>query len=430
WEQLIDDDTDPLTNRAIQSYAPGSTYKTVSALAGLRKGLTSRNAFTCSGGVHYGAKFMKCWIADKGGAHGTLALSEALKVSCNAFFYQWANAAGIDQINVVGDALMLGRKTGVPLSGESGGILPGPEWLRLVNPNDRWSSGRTANTGIGQGEVEASPLQMAMVIATIANRGVSYEPRLIHRVLSQDGQDARDEDGKLAAPPGAKVRADLRADGISKDEIELVRRGLWKVVNEAGGTGKRAQIKGVDVAGKTGTAQFWRLERGQRIKDNHTWFLSFAPYDQPRYAVCVFVQGAKSGGGVSAPIAQKILEECFAIENGWDPGLTALEPAKGSFAPIELVDYKKSAVPSEMKPDEETADHTDEPPAPAKMRDKRTTARPPTIRADADAAGRVQPRPPKPPVDRIGLLERFFGPRRRPVNNPPPRQSPSRPGAR
>lgn len=425
WKKLTDDDTDPLTNRAIQSYAPGSTFKAVSGLAGLRKGLTARNAFTCSGGVTYGAKFMKCWVMDKHMApHGSIGLTDAIKYSCNAFFYQWGNAAGIDQIDAVGDALGLGHKTGVPLSGESPGILPGPEWLKRINPNERWSQGYTANVSIGQGSCEASPLQMAMVTATIANRGISYEPRLVYRVLDQEGRDAVDPDtGLLVAPHEPKIRADLHASGISEEQVELIRRGMWKVVNDTGGTGRKAQVKGVEVAGKTGTAQFWREVKGKKEKDNHTWFICFAPYDDPKFAICIMVEGGKSGGGTSAPIAQKILEESLALERGYDPQLAWLEPAPGHFNLIEEVNYKKTEVPAEMaSPDQETAEHTDPPPEkPSRKKEKQVQARP-DIRPDADARGRIAPRagPVNPPVDRRGFFQRFFGPRRGPAPQPRP----------
>ena len=427
WGKLNDDDTDPLTNRAIQGYAPGSTYKTVTALAGLRKGLTGRTSFHCSGGVTYGAKYMKCWIADKGGAHGSIQLPESLKVSCNAFFYQWGNKAGIENIVGIGNALGLGKKTGVPLSGESGGILPGPDWLKFVSPTERWSDGYTANVSIGQGSVEASPLQMAMVTSTIANRGISFQPRLVHRVLDQKGNDVLDEDGNKVAPHEPKVLANLQESGITSEQIELVRRGMWKVVNEPGGTGKRAQVKNVEVAGKTGTAQFWRETGGKRIKDNHTWFITFAPYDDPKFAVCVFVQGAKSGGGVSAPIAQKILEESLALDKGFDPGLAWLDPAVGSFAQIEGVDYKKSEIAADMVADPETADHTEEPVQ--KNKDKQVKSKP-DIRPDADQGGRVARRaePVQKAVDKRNFFQRFFGGKNRP-NNPRP-GPPPRPGGR
>lgn len=427
WKQLNDDETDPLTNRAIQSYAPGSTFKTVSGLAGLRKGLTSRNACTCTGGVQYGGKYMKCWVLEKRMApHGSLGLSDALKVSCNSFFYQWGNLAGIDNIVAMGTALGLGEKTGVPLSGEDPGILPGPDWLKRESPNERWSNGYTANVSIGQGSCQATPLQMAMVTATIANGGMSYEPRLVDRVLDQAGNDARDEKGNLVAPPGPKLRSNLHEAGITDEQIELVRRGMWKVVNEPGGTGKRAQVKNIEVAGKTGTAQFWR----GKDKDNRTWFICFAPYDKPKYAICVMVEGAKSGGGVSAPICQKILEESFALEKGYDPQLAWLDPSLGSFKQIEQVDYKVSAVPTEMQADEETADHTDMPSQKLSERKQQVKARP-DIRPAADARGKVVPRakPAGPPVeDRRSFFQRFFG--RRQPSQPPPRPQPPGRGGR
>ena len=435
WTKIIKDETDPLTNRAIQGYAPGSTYKTVSGLAGLRKGLTASTSFNCSGGVTYGNKFMKCWVlAQHMSPHGTLTLPDALKHSCNAFFYQWGNAAGIENIVAVGKSLGLGEKTGIPLTGEDAGILPGPDWLKVVSPQERWSQGYTANVSIGQGSVEASPLQMAMVVSTIANRGISYKPRLIYRVQDQQGRDVKDDEGKLVAPPYPDIRADLHQAGISDQQIELIRRGMWKVVNEDGGTGKKARVQGVEVAGKTGTAQFWR----GNVKDNHTWFICFAPYQDPKYAICIMVQGAKSGGGVSAPIAQKILEETLALEK--DPNLVTLarlDPAPGSFAQIEQIDYKtKDAAVAKLAAaagaeDLETADHVDDPRKTNKGAQIGVT---PDIRADADAGGRVKARGGKPqrdPNDKRNFLERFFGFGRKPANPAPPAKQPFlRPGGR
>jgi penicillin-binding protein 2 len=422
WKKLTDDDTDPLTNRAIQSYAPGSTYKTVTALAGLRAGIPATKTYNCSGSVTYGTKAMKCWIADKGGSHGTLNLPDALKNSCNCFFYQWGNAAGIDQIDAVGEQLGLGKKTGIPLTGESPGILPGPEWLKGIDPQMRWSDGHTANTSIGQGMVEASPLQMAMVVATIANRGISYVPRLVSRVVDQEGRDVKNDDETLVAPPEGKVRANLHDVGITEQQIESVREGMRRVVDS--GTGKKAQIKGVVVAGKTGTAQFWREvtdDNGKKtkIKDNHTWFITFAPYDDPKYAICVMVQGAKSGGGVSAPIAQRIMQESLDLDKPGSTGvqLTRLEPAVGSFTPIEAVDYTKSGLPPSViaQDDRETADHTDAP-MQKKGTEKQIKAKP-DIRARADERGKVQGKktapPPPPPPQQKNFFQKLFGGGRR-----------------
>jgi len=440
WERIIKDETDPLTNRAIQGYAPGSTYKTVSGLAGLKKGLTASTTFNCSGGVTYGSKYMKCWVVDKHmPPHGTITLPDALKYSCNAFFYQWGNAAGIENIVAIGKSLGLGEKTGVPLTGEDPGILPGPDWLKIVSPQERWSQGYTANVSIGQGSVEASPLQMAMVVSTIANRGISYKPRLISRVVDQEGRDVKNDEDKLVAPPYPEIRADLHQVGITNDQIELIRRGMWKVVNDSGGTGRKAQVKGVEVAGKTGTAQFWRGNQ----KDNHTWFICFAPYQEPRYAICVMVQGAKSGGGVSAPIAQRILEESLALEQ--DPNLVTLarlDPAPGSFNPIEQVDYKLAdkmvaqLAAQAGGEDLETAEHVDGPEKKDKGPQIKET---PVVREGADEGGKLKARA-KPQQREAGekrnILERIFGFGRKPAPAPAPQDSrksplnPFRPGGR
>jgi penicillin-binding protein 2 len=374
WNKITKDETNPMVNRAISAYAPGSTYKIPIALAGLRAGLDGKS-FSCYGGVQYGDKYMRCWIAEKKRTHGKLSLEDAIKVSCNAYFYQFGNAAGIEQIVAIGNMLGLGQKSGIPVTGESPGVLPGPEWLNSVNPRARWSNGLTANTAIGQGDVLASPLQMAVVTAALANGGTVYYPRLIDRVVSQDGQVVQQE-----AP---RVRSNLLTDaGLTAEQIEHVRRGMWNVVNEGGGTAGRAKNSEMPTAGKTGTAQFWR----SGIKDNHTWFISFAPYENPEYVVVVFVQGAKSGGGVSAPIAAKILDGIQKYKSGKeDIQLAALEPAEGNFLFTESVDFgREVAAANKLFDDGETAE------SPSATGQENRPAAEPTVRADADEAGRVQ----------------------------------------
>jgi penicillin-binding protein 2 len=382
WASIKESDADPLTNRCISAFAPGSTYKIPVALAGLTKGL-AKTQFTCTGGVTYGNTYMKCWIAEKGGSHGTETLSDAIKNSCNAFFYQWGNAAGIDAIDSVGATLGLGQPSGIELSGEDPGVLPSPEWLR-VNKNEKWTQGQTANASIGQGYVLASPLQMAIVAATVANGGIAYKPSLIYQI--------KEADGSITRRPG-KIRGDLtKINGLTKDQIELVRRGMWRVVNEQGGTGARGRVPGVFVAGKTGTAQFWR--DGQ--KDNHTWFVAFAPYEKPKIALSLLVQGAKAGGEVPAPLASKIIEEILALDRGYDPGVKPLDPAIGNFNFVQSINFKDNAVsaPAQVAAaDEETSDDAPEPnDAPRKV--ARAQAAEPDIRPDADdhrVAQRAQP---------------------------------------
>src|ERR1700704_705949 len=353
WEALRKDEANPLINRAVSAFPPGSTFKLVTTLAGLRKGL-ARQHFNCGGGVTYGDHFFHCWIGEKGGSHGTLGIADAIKVSCNSFFYQFGNAAGINAIDETGDDLGLGKTSGIEITSESPGVLPGPDWMRIHYPRERWSQAYTATVSIGQGYDLVTPLQLAMVYATVANGGVSYYPKLVQSVTNADGKPLLNEKGAPAVSSAPKIRRDLRFD-FQPEQIELARRGLWKVVNEDGGTGGRARLSGVQVAGKTGTAQ--AMTEGK--KDNVAWFACFAPYDQPTYAITVMVQGSSGhGGSVAAPIAARILSRALAMEEGtFDPQVAWLAPAHKTnpFQMIAAVDFKDSN-PKLTPSDEENLD--------------------------------------------------------------------------
>ncbi|MDQ6765454.1 MAG: penicillin-binding protein 2 [Verrucomicrobiota bacterium] len=432
WTALQKDEARPLVDRAISTFPPGSTFKIVTALAGLRRHIGNQH-FNCSGGVSYGEHYFHCWIGFKGGAHGTIGLADALKVSCDSFFYQYGNAAGIEAIDKTGNAMGLGKESGIHLSGEQAGILPGPEWMAIHQPRERWSQAYTANVSIGQGYVLASPLQMAMAYATVANGGVSYHPRLVDRVLNQDGSPLLGADGKPVVPLTPAVQADLRND-FTADQIEQVRRGLWKVVNEDGGTGSKARLSGVQVAGKTGTAQ--AFTNGE--KDDVAWFCSFAPYDHPKYVISVMVQGASGHGGeVAAPIATRILERTLAMDEGrFDPQVAWLTPAHkpNPFQLIPSVDFKGSG-PNVPDSDEEKSDN-DAPPSDSQMASADAG---PDVEQEADAAGKVahQPRrvaravpvaPPPPPPQKPNFFQRLFGarPAPQPAQPPPRRPAPRR----
>jgi penicillin-binding protein 2 len=386
WAELKDADADPLTNRAISAFAPGSTYKIATSLAGLTKGL-AKAVYTCNGGVTYGNTYMRCWIqAEHGGTHGPQTLTEAIKNSCDAFFYQYGNAAGIDAIDAVGKSLGLGEVSGIELTNEASGILPSPEWLRTTHNNERWSQGTTANSAIGQGYVMATPLQMAMIAATVANGGVSYQPSLIYKIQEPDGTSVRRPD---------KIRGDLtKMNKLTPDQIELVRKGMWRVVNDSG-TGARAKVPGVILAGKTGTAQAWTDGK----KDDNAWFIAFAPYDHPKLALAIIVQGGLAGGEVAAPIASKIIEESLALERGYDPDLKPMEPGIGNFKSVDRVDFKNSTVPAQVSPtDDETSDDTPVAEETKHTKTHRAEVAEPDIRPDADnhrVAARAEPTPEK-----------------------------------
>ncbi len=427
WDVLRKDDADPLVNRAVSAYPPGSTFKIVTALSGLRRGLAN-SRFNCSGSVSYGDHAFHCWIAEKGGSHGTLPLPDAIKVSCNCFFYQFGNAAGIDAIDKTGATLGLGLPSEIGLTNEQVGVLPGPDWMKIHSPNEKWSQAYTANVSIGQGYDLVTPLQNCMVYATVANGGVSYYPRLIKKVLTPEGQPVLDENGKVVVPDEPKIRGDLRHD-FTTAQIDLVRKGLWKVVNEDGGTGKAARMRDIVVAGKTGTATAKR----NGAPDTIAWFVCFAPFEQPRYAVAVMVNGGEHGGSVAAPIADRILEQTIAMDHGaYTPQVAALTPARkdNPFKMIPAVVFKDSAVPGASE-DQETLHSDAEEKTTADRHDRGPK---PDIRPDADARGRVR-RGPQPAEeveaqapenrDRRNVFQRFFQPKKS-QPKPQPEQQPGR----
>jgi penicillin-binding protein 2 len=419
WKALQKDEGDPLVNRAISCLPPGSTFKLITALAGLRgtKNLAGAK-YSCGGGVSYGDHFFRCWVAAKHYTHGTIGLVDAIKVSCDSFFYQYGNAAGIQSIDHIGKMLGMGEESGLQLSGEQTGNMPGPEWMQIHHPQERWSQAQTANVSIGQGYTLVSPLQLAMAYAAIANGGVCYYPRLVDKVLKHDGSPLLDEQGNPAAPP-PRVRSDLRQE-IPPDRIELVRKGLWKVVNEDGGTGGRARLKEWVVAGKTGTAQ--ATDRGH--EENVAWFACFAPFDHPKYVVAVMVQGASGHGGeVAGPIADRILERSLALDEGkFDMQVAWLTPAHHA-NPLQLI---KSVAYNEKGgnlggEDEETADQSQN--ATAQMASSDAA---PDVEPEADAQGKVTPRVPVARAVPVSaprprnFFERLFGARRPPAPAPPP----------
>ena len=417
WQALRKDEADPLVNRAISALPPGSTFKLITSFAGLRKGLRN-NKYNCGGGVSYGDHFFQCWVASKHYTHGTIGLADAIKVSCDSFFYQYGNAAGIQSIDAIGKELGIGEDSGLQLSSEQTGNMPGPEWMQVHHPQERWSQAQTANVSIGQGYTLVSPLQLTMAYATAANGGTCYYPRLIDKVLNQDGTPLLDEHGKPVVSQTPRVRFDLRRE-ISPQDIDLVRKGLWKVVNEDGGTGGRARLKDVVVAGKTGTAQ--ATERGH--EENVAWFTCFAPYDNPKYVVTVMVQGASGHGGeVAGPVATRILERILAEDEGkFDMQVAWTAPAHhpNPLQLIKAVSYTGSNVGSE---DEEGADNGQS--ADAQMADSNAS---PDVEQEPDAQGKVAKRPrvaravpastPRP----LNFFERLFGSHRpAPAPTPPP----------
>lgn len=296
WLKVVQDPDYPLLNRAIQTqYAPGSVFKVIVTAAGLQEGtITPVDRAHCSGEFHLGAWTFKDW---KEGGHGTLDLHRALAQSCNIYFYQAGLKIGGTALARYATAFGLGQPTGIALQGEKLGLIPEPPGRR-ERKGRSWSAGDVVNMSIGQGALLVTPMQVARMMAAVANGGVLWKPRLVQRIERPDRgvlwQDGGQVNGHVELSP--VVWAFLRA-------------GLWSAVNE-GGTGAAARIPGLDVAGKTGTAQMIAKSKASSGQD-HAWFAAFAPARAPEVVVVVLVERGGKGGQVAAPIAKKILNAIF-----------------------------------------------------------------------------------------------------------------------
>ncbi len=296
WLRLVRDPHAPLLNRALQGqYPPGSLFKIVVAAAGLQEGsLTPADRVHCNGEFHLGARTFRDW---KEGGHGEVDLHRALIQSCNIYFYRAGLKVGSEVITRYARAFGLGAPTGVALQGERRGLVPSVGWTR--GPRGRaWQAGDTVNLSIGQGQLLVTPLQVARLMAAVANGGILWKPRLVQRVERPEG--------KLLYSEANEMTGYVE---LSPVVWEFLRRGLWGVVNE-GGTGAAAHLPGLDVAGKTGTAQ--TVVRSEAAHgQEHAWFVAYAPATDPQVVVVVLVERGGRGGQVAAPIARRIFQGIF-----------------------------------------------------------------------------------------------------------------------
>jgi penicillin-binding protein 2 len=296
WLKVIRDPLTPLMNRALQSqYAPGSVFKVVVAAAGLQEGsLTPMDRTYCNGEFHLGQWTFKDW---KEGGHGHVDTRSALIHSCNIFFYQAGLKVGPAAIARYAEAFGLGSPSGIDLGGEKAGMVPFLNGRRRIDGR-KWQAGDTVNMSIGQGQVLVTPMQIARMMSAVANGGVLWRPRLVQRVERVDGSLAYSSSSKMTG------RVDL-----SPIVWAFLRQALSGVVNE-GGTGGAARIPGIDVAGKTGTAQSVSKSDSAKGQD-HAWFASFAPAQDPEVVVVVLVERGGKGGQVAAPNARQIYQAIF-----------------------------------------------------------------------------------------------------------------------
>jgi penicillin-binding protein 2 len=297
WLELINDPQSPLENRAVRGlYAPGSIFKLLMALGGLDFGyVDERTTVFCSGStVIYGSPF-GCWFEP---GHGSMNLADAIKNSCNIYFYQLGRRMGIDMIALAAERAGLGVRTGIDLVGEKDGLVPSSQW-KMKTLKTPWFPGETISVSIGQGPLQTTPLQLAAFTALIARRGERVRPHLL-----------------LGGAAGESAgRAPFKSSSYGP-----VIEGMWRSVNDQG-TGRGAYVAGMDVCGKTGSTQVMSRERAEKLAKagieikTHSWFSGFGPRDDPRLVVTVLVEYGGGGGATAAPLAGRIFSLFQELES-------------------------------------------------------------------------------------------------------------------
>jgi len=307
YNALRDYERRPLLDKAIYgTFPPGSTFKMTTALALLDAGVNPEERVGCTGGYRYGNRTFRCW---KRGGHGAMDMHNAIKNSCDTYFYHMCNRAGVDRIARVAEDLGFGHTYEIGIAGQSKGVVPSTDWKREYaaatkwDDDGNWYPGETLSVAIGQGALSVTALQLAVMTCRIANGRKAIQPRLIRSI------------GGVDQPPAAAVR-DMP---FSREHLDIVRNGMAAVANDVTGTAYRASQLGlgdIQMAGKTGTAQsrdYGTGSRGPRdavwTRRDHALFVAFAPHDAPRYAIALIIQHAPAGGAAdAAPRAREIMK--------------------------------------------------------------------------------------------------------------------------
>ena len=307
YAAYLNDPLRSLFNRAIAgAYPTGSTFKIIMSSAALASGLMNANSTRYCGGAFDLNGYV--FYDDRSGGHGTLYLPEAITESCDVFFYQVGHELGIDRIDKYAGAYGIGQPTHIDLPGETAGLLPSPAWKQRVY-KDEWYAGDTVSVAIGQGYLEASPIQMLRVVSAVANGGTLYQPQLVSQI-----QDPRGHILKTFSPV---VQGHVP---VSDADLALIRRGMLGVIESDYGTAHNVYIPGFHYAGKTGTAENVPTVDNPSGR-NHAWFVCFAPYDNPQIAIVVFMDQSGGFGAVNAaPVAQAIVKSYFHIKTGGPNG--------------------------------------------------------------------------------------------------------------
>jgi penicillin-binding protein 2 len=306
WQEMLDNPLHPLIDKTVHGqYPPASTYKVITALAGLaEKIVTPESVFYCSGSMPFGNRRYGCW---KSGGHGPVDLKRALAESCDVYFYQVGLKLGVDTLAKYARSFGFGSKTGIDLEHEKAGLIPTAAWKHSRHKIP-WQEGETLSIAIGQGFNLATPLQVCQMTSALANGGLLYRPQFIEMI--------KDPDGEALAQFSPMVVGKALGD---EKIYALIRAGMVAAVNGRNATGGRSRLADVVVAGKTGTAQVVRLEKFKSLPEkelpykyrDHAWFTAFAPADKPEIAVTVLIEHGGGGGSNAAPIAKVVLERYF-----------------------------------------------------------------------------------------------------------------------
>ena len=296
WDSLLQNNLSPLTFRSIQGlYAPGSTFKMIVAIAGLYHGVINSNtAHFCDGKISLGDRLYHCW---KNNGHGSMNVENAIKESCDVFFYEISKSIGIDKIAKVAKDFGLGKEYELPLSNQKKGIIPSKKWKK-DNLDESWYPGETLISAIGQGFVLTNPLQLAYMTSIIASDGEVISPKIIN-------------DGLI------KSKVNLEK---YKEAIKIIKKSMFKVVNESKGTAFKSRSEEIKFSGKTGTSQVRRITVAERESDDfrkkevewnkrdHALFVGYMPHDKPKYSISVVIEHGGSGASTAAPIAKQIFQ--------------------------------------------------------------------------------------------------------------------------
>ncbi len=303
YEELLANPAFPLNYKALSGqYPPGSTFKVITALALLEAGIaTPRTSIHCPGHYNFGRDKFHCW---KQGGHGWMDIVTALEQSCDTYFYKLSTELGIDKLAAMAHKFGLGEPTGIELPNEASGLIPDEAWKR-GRFGEKWQPGETIVASIGQGYILATPLQLAVMTARIANKGLAIKPHLIAAINDQVASYSKPD----------------KMD-VNQRHLELIRHGMIRVMEGRKGTAASKQIddKDMRMAGKTGTSQVKRITRAQRLagvknkdlpwKDrHHALFIGYAPLNNPQYVCSVIVEHGISGSGAAAPVCRDILKE-------------------------------------------------------------------------------------------------------------------------